>query len=363
MKKLKSRDRLLKRDTQVDEQQQQQQQQQELDQKENESKLLIEIEGLRRELNETQVQLQEQAEKNERVLADAQKDFDKRLERAKLLSQQQRKQMEASMQNRIQALQREVLDMDQSLESTQTDLQKVQRKLAERQEEYRTLERDQKREKEKLQKEQRIELDAVQEELLSAQEAARATEIRRTESVEIANAAVQAAERRERELARELAETQEQLAISDERTAVLERKLSVLQAAMMKQDASGPVNGSNTAGNDLLEQIAAYEDKIESLTRALEEEKSANKSRRKTDRPLFQEPPQPQQQPVMSKVEMKEVPNGSIGPDEPKEPLSSRPAMNSEREDPVATAMRTEEPKRHILRRMWRRVRRRRTTV
>jgi len=113
-------------------------------------------------------------------------------------------QQEANMlQDKIRALQKEVLDMDQCLETTQGELISVQKRLASREDQLRTLSNEQQRKRRAL--EENLEMALQHKDILQSKlDDQAAAEEERRESIEIASAAVRAAEKREASLRQEV---------------------------------------------------------------------------------------------------------------------------------------------------------------
>lgn len=161
-----------------------------------------EIKYLQRQLNQTKAELAMQATQHEKSIQELH-DKHQGDRRAWKQQQMQHQKEEKEMKSKLHALQKEVLDIDQSLETTQGELQTVQKRLAAREDELRSLVSKQDKKQQALeQKLQTIleEKDDVQkrldEQLQGEQE--------RRESIQIASAAVKAAEAREANLRDEL---------------------------------------------------------------------------------------------------------------------------------------------------------------
>jgi chromosome segregation ATPase len=169
----------------------------------------LQIEQLTLELNCTRAEIKTQATRHAEVVDTLQKDHG-RDRRAWKDEERHFRERDQVVQNKIRALQKEVLDMDQSLETTQEELMRVQQRLASREDELRTLETGERRKRKAL--EEKLEATLVEnEELHSKLEDQLASEEARRESIDIASAAVRAADMRESKLRQELETLRDQL--------------------------------------------------------------------------------------------------------------------------------------------------------
>jgi chromosome segregation ATPase len=166
------------------------------------------------------------------------------------------------VQNKIRALQKEVLDMDQSLETTQEELMRVQQRLASREDELRTLETGERRKRKAL--EEKLEATLVEnEELHSRLEDQLASEVARRESIDIASAAVRAADMREAKLRQELETLRDQL------IQLEAQKEDISQAREIKRNINENVH--QREGKDLEGKQSADRRKSEAPLQAMPE--------------------------------------------------------------------------------------------
>ncbi len=167
------------------------------------------IKRLQLELNQTQSELVLQASQYTKSMEKLEEKYAQDCEEWKERTRQAQKQSQV-LQDKIRALQREVLDMDQSLETTQAELITAQKRWATRENELRSVsevhERNIQALEEKLKK-LRLEKDSLEKGL----DAQNTSEEERRESIEIASAAVRAAEKREEGLRMELESLQKKV--------------------------------------------------------------------------------------------------------------------------------------------------------
>ena len=160
------------------------------------------VEILQKELAKTKNDMKTQAQEQSTLVQQLKSNLVKlRRDHQQQLSQQQQELSQLN-QNKIKALQQEVLDLDQSLETTQSELKKINRQLAHRDDNIRNIQRDDERKQELFQR--------TLNDMLILKEAAienmTMAEAQRAESIEIASAAVHAAEKRELAVRKELDE-------------------------------------------------------------------------------------------------------------------------------------------------------------
>lgn len=169
----------------------------------------LEIKQLQSQLNQTKFELDRQASQHEEAIKEfkQQNVDDRRQEEQQLRKAREKEQL---LENKIRALQKEVLDIDQSLETTQGELMNVQKRLALREDELRQLSSEQER-KNKLLKEQLKAALRKKDELQRKVDEQTANEHERQESIEIASAAVRAAEMREASLRQQVESLHRQL--------------------------------------------------------------------------------------------------------------------------------------------------------
>ena len=167
------------------------------------------IKQLKLELNHTHTELMIQATQHIELMDNLKKEHSKD-RRAWKDHERQFRERNQAVQNKIRALQKEVLDIDQSLETTQGELMRVQQTLASREEELRTLAITEGRKRKAL--EEKLEAALVENKMLQNKldDYLVSEEVRR-ESIDIACAAVRAAEKRETRLREELETLREKL--------------------------------------------------------------------------------------------------------------------------------------------------------
>lgn len=212
---------------------------------------------LQLELNRTRSQLDIQATRHLKTIQEL--TSQQKLDRQTWKEQEQAfRKEEQGLQNKIRALQKEVLDMDQTLEMTQGELMSVQKRLAARQDELQTLSNEYEIKRFALQEKLESSLQEKTE-LQSKLEEQTASEEERRESVEIASAAVRAAETREARIRQEL--------------AVLQGKLDQVENKYKQEVAQANSNNQQT---------------IKDLIQELDEERKKNAQNRKRDRQEFE---------------------------------------------------------------------------
>ena len=230
------------------------------------------LESLRGEFNKTKQLLEDQAQQQSKVIQSLEADLaQQKLDLSAKVDVERNKNRKLGDQ--IKALQKEVLDMDQTLETTQGELQKMQRRLVAREDEIRSQAESQERKRNSLESK----IQELEKELENAVASATKAEELRQESIQIATAAVEAATQREIALKSEL--------------EVLNVKVSTLQ--QQEKDVLQSQLRDGRADSHLL-------DKISKLENALIEERLANDIRRnveqeqlemrqQTERKLYQE--------------------------------------------------------------------------
>ena len=164
--------------------------------------LMKQVEILQKELAKTKNDMETQAQEQSTLVQQLKSNLVKlRRDHQQQLSQQQQELSQLN-QNKMKALQQEVLDLDQLLETTQSELKKINRQLAHRDDNIRNIQRDDERKQELFQR--------TLNDMLILKEAAienmTMAEAQRAESIEIASAAVHAAEKRELAVRKELDE-------------------------------------------------------------------------------------------------------------------------------------------------------------
>jgi hypothetical protein len=217
------------------------------------SKVLQELQS---KLDSTQSLLEAQAQEHSQVVKEFEADITKQQADA-AKNQDQEARGTKRLGNRVKALQNEVLDMDQALETTQGELQKVQRRLVAREDEIRLKGLSEERKRKSLE----AKVKELEEERESALSKSTLAEELRQESLEIANASVQAAAKREEILQQELNELKESMSILGEEKAQLE----ALPASGKKgQGLTGALAPKGDQGSTLLyEKNVQLEDKLE----------------------------------------------------------------------------------------------------
>jgi hypothetical protein len=203
--------------------------------KEQEGKYSEILMKLREEFNTTKRFLEEQAQQQAMVIQTLQDELDEQnldsTEKVETEREENRK-----LGNQIKALRKEVLDMDQTLEFTQGELQKVQKQLAARETELLLLQDKENRKVVAIE----AKLRRSETELQSALMNTTRTEALRQESVEIATAAVLAAEKREHELKSQMEGLQTTILLLQEEKQLLQSQLeqgladSILKSKVIK---------------------------------------------------------------------------------------------------------------------------------
>ena len=193
------------------------------------------LDGLQKEFNTTKRLLEEQAQQQAMVIQTLQAELAKQnldaTEKVETARQENDK-----LGNQIKALQKEVLDMDQTLEFTQGKLQLVQKQLEARETDFRLLQDKENRKLLALE----VKIKRSEKELQSALRNSTRAEALRQESVEIATAAVLAAEKREQELKSELEGLQTTVLVLQEEKELLQSQLeegladSILKSKVIK---------------------------------------------------------------------------------------------------------------------------------
>lgn len=169
----------------------------------------LQMKQLKLELNRTRTEIMMQATRHTELMDNLKKDHSKD-RRAWKDEERQFRERDQVVQNKIRALQKEVLDIDQSLETTQGELMRVQQRLASREDELRTLAINEGRKRQAL--EEKLEVALVENKSLQRKlDGQLASEEARRESIAIASAAVRAAEKREAKLREELETLREQI--------------------------------------------------------------------------------------------------------------------------------------------------------
>ena len=169
----------------------------------------LQIKRLQTELNHTKSELNKQATQHSEIIQELKKEHGRDRQAWKEQEREFRDRGRV-VQDKIRALQKEVLDIDQSLEMTQGELMRVQKILASREDELRTLSSEEDRKRKVLEEK----LETILREKNSLQckfDELAAGEEERKESVAIASAAVRAAEKREAKLRQELETLQQKL--------------------------------------------------------------------------------------------------------------------------------------------------------
>jgi hypothetical protein len=166
--------------------------------------LMKEMDALQQALTKAKSDIETQAQQHNTLVQQLKSNFDKqRRDQQQQLSQQQQELSQLN-QNKIKALQQEVFDLDQSLEKTQSEFKKLNRQLADREDDLRNLQMLNERKKEVFQ--QRLNETITEKE--KAIQNQTLTEASRVESLAIASAAVNAAEKRELALQKQLDDLQ-----------------------------------------------------------------------------------------------------------------------------------------------------------
>eukprot|EP00545_Synedropsis_sp_CCMP1620_P007295 CAMPEP_0119025376 /NCGR_PEP_ID=MMETSP1176-20130426/33634_1 /TAXON_ID=265551 /ORGANISM="Synedropsis recta cf, Strain CCMP1620" /LENGTH=410 /DNA_ID=CAMNT_0006980907 /DNA_START=1 /DNA_END=1233 /DNA_ORIENTATION=- len=231
------------------------------------------LEALQSALESTKSLLEVQTQQHAQVVKDLQADISKQ-EYASAQNDEQESRAKKKIDNQIKALQKEVLDMDEDFETTQGELQKVQRRLVAREDEIRSKEVSAERKRKSLEKKVK-ELEAEQQSALS--DSTSAEELRQ-ESLEIANASVQAAAKREELLKRELDDLKESVTTLKEENEQLESGL----------ESGNGDQSSNRDQNSNKSQISTrLNDKIARLQEKLQEQRLASDISRKVEQERF----------------------------------------------------------------------------
>lgn len=217
------------------------------------------LESLRGEFNKTKQLLEEQAKQQTKVIQTLEADLaQQKLELLAKVDVERTKNRKLGDQ--IKALQKEVLDMDQALETTQGELQKMQRRLAAREDEIRTQAETQERKSKTLESK----LQELERERQTAVANATKAEELRQESIQIATAAVEAATQREIALKNEL--------------EVLKANVSTLQVE--KEVLQSQLDDGRAD--------SYLQEKISKLEKAMIGERLANDIRRKVEQEQFE---------------------------------------------------------------------------
>jgi DNA repair exonuclease SbcCD ATPase subunit len=220
--------------------------------------LMKEMGALQQELIKAKSDIETQAQQHITLVQQLKSNFDKqRRDHQQQLSQQQQELSQLN-QNKIKALQQEVFDLDQSLEKTQSEFKKLNRQLADREDDLRNIQRLNERKKEDFQ--QRLNETIMEKE--NAIKNQTLTEASRVESLEIASAAVNAAEKRE---------------------LALQKQLNDLQA---KHDTL--LNQKNTVADVPNVDDGVLQRKVEDLQARLQSERVLGASRQKMDQQRFE---------------------------------------------------------------------------
>jgi DNA repair exonuclease SbcCD ATPase subunit len=220
--------------------------------------LMKEMGALQQELIKAKSDIETQAQQHITLVQQLKSNFDKqRRDHQQQLSQQQQELSQLN-QNKIKALQQEVFDLDQSLEKTQSEFKKLNRQLADREDDLRNIQRLNERKKEDFQ--QRLNETIMEKE--NAIKNQTLTEASRVESLEIASAAVNAAEKRE---------------------LALQKQLNDLQA---KYDTL--LNQKNTVADVPNVDDGVLQRKVEDLQARLQSERVLGASRQKMDQQRFE---------------------------------------------------------------------------
>lgn len=220
--------------------------------------LMKEMVSLQQELIKAKSDIETQAQQHITLVQQLKSNFDKqRRDHQQQLSQQQQELSQLN-QNKIKALQQEVFDLDQSLEKTQSEFKKLNRQLADREDDLRNIQRLNERKKEDFQ--QRLNETIMEKE--NAIKNQTLTEASRVESLEIASAAVNAAEKRE---------------------LALQKQLNDLQA---KYDTL--LNQKNTVADVPNVDDGVLQRKVEDLQARLQSERVLGASRQKLDQERFE---------------------------------------------------------------------------
>ena len=164
--------------------------------------LTKQVEILQKNLSKSKSDIETQAQEQSALVQQLKSNLVQLRRDHQLQLSQQQQELSQLNHNKMKALQQEVLDLDQSLETTQSELKKINRQLALRDEEFRNIQHDNDRKQELFQQALNV--------MLISKEAAiknmTIMEAQRAESIEIASAAVHAAEKRELAVRQELDE-------------------------------------------------------------------------------------------------------------------------------------------------------------
>lgn len=233
-----------------------------------EGKYSVILASLREEFNSTKRSLEEQAQQQAMIIQTLQDELAKQnldsTENVEIERQENRK-----LGNQVKALRKEVLDMDQTLEFTQGELQKVQKQLAARETEFRLLQDKENRRVVALE----AKITRSEKELQSALMNSTRSEVLRQESVEIATAAVLAAEKRELELKGKLENLETTILLLQEEKELLQSQLdqgladSILKSKVIKLEKR------------LLEEKLSHDIKLKVETEHFENELQAERKK------------------------------------------------------------------------------------
>ena len=238
----------------------------------------LQIKHLKSELNKTRVELNMQSSRHAELVDKLKKDYNKDRQ-AWREEKTEFREREKVVQDKIRALQDEVLDMDQSLETTQGELMRVQRRLATREDELRSLVKDEERKRKVV--EEKLEAALAEKNSLRTKlESYLVSEEERQESIDIASAAVRAAEKREASLREELAVLREQLQNLEANSSKSDMTMQsgdgnverAIQKLTQELDSERTKREADLANNRqwFEEQLAAQEEKYEAQLRLLQ---------------------------------------------------------------------------------------------
>jgi len=221
--------------------------------------LTNQMETLKLELNKAKSEIEAQANQNTVLV----QQLKSKLEHERSNQQQMSKEHQENSnlnQQKIKALQQEVLDLDQSLEVTQSELKKLNRQLADREQELRSMQGESHRRQELLQ--HKLEKSLMEKEVAIKNQTL--AEAQRIESVEIATSAVKAAEKRE---------------------IALQQQLNDLQAKyeiLLNEKQMIATEGANNSDDEVFQR------QVDALQERLQRDRLLSESIRKLDQERFE---------------------------------------------------------------------------
>ena len=221
--------------------------------------LTNQMETLKLELNKAKSEIEAQANQNTVLVQQLKSKLEHERSNQQQLSKEHQENSNLNQQ-KIKALQQEVLDLDQSLEVTQSELKKLNRQLADREQELRSMQGESHRRQELLQ--HKLEKSLMEKEVAIKNQTL--AEAQRIESVEIATSAVKAAEKRE---------------------IALQQQLNDLQAKyeiLLNEKQMIATEGANNSDDEVFQR------QVDALQERLQRDRLLSESIRKLDQERFE---------------------------------------------------------------------------